>query len=669
MTLSPNHDEQAYQLFIQETLECLEKIEQILLNLQQDFSVPKIRELVRAAHTIKGGAAQVNLTDIQTLADRLEKIFRSLSQEKFETDWELLELLMQAYELLRLSLLNQIHGDNHNGSDNLTKAEPVFTQLEAKLQQNLIIENDISTTTLLGDDVKELIFNTEIAEALEYLENVLANSSAEELLPQLQKHIAIFLDVGELLEMSEFVAIAKTTLASLKASPQAAEKIGQLALAGFRAATEKCLQENYSSDTPAEQFLAVDSRINEEPTNSSLEDIFAEFVSSQDANILPENGSMPVTSMAAPSPVQPPEAVRENRAKLIELPEFSAVIATENPTDTELANLLPDRKLKLKTSKLMVWQADLTILVLPYNRIEDNLSADSERIIYSNQQRFLYWRGQMIRVYQLSELLSYNYPLSQTHPSQVSRGIFSEKNRIVSRLVIREGELLFALESPIDRLVTESELAIEPFGSALAAPQYIYGCTILADELALPTIDLIALVYQFFDHSNQPSTPTQLLDAPETETIASTVAHTTSSSNVTDKVPTVLIVDDSLSWRHSLSVTLQKAGYQVLQAQDGREGIEQLQQNSTIQLVISDVEMPRLNGFGFLSYCRKDPLLSKVPVILLSTCNSKQHLQLAKYLGATAYFTKPYQELEFLASIQTILSSRVSVSGGERGRE
>ena len=524
MTLISNSDEQVDQTFIQEALECLEHIEQLLPNLKQNSSVPELEELVRAAHTIKGGAVQLSLTDIQTLAHRLEKIFRfrSLSQEKFETDWELLDLLLQAYKFLQLSL------------------------------------------------------QTEIAEAPKHLE------------------------------------------------------------------------------------LEVDSGIEEELTSSSIEEIFTDLVPSRDLSVLPQNRLMPVTSMAAPSPVQPPEMVRKPLSEEIELPQLSASIPRENPTDKKLANLPPHRELRLKTSKLMVWQADLTILVLPYDKIEDNLSADSDQIIYSNQQRFLSWRGQMIRVYQLSELLSYNYPLSQTNPSQVSRGAFSQKNRVVSRLVIREGQFLFALESPIDRLVTESELTIQPLGSALASPKYIYGCMILANELALPAIDLAALLHQFFGNSNQSSTATQLLDAPETETIPRTVANTTSSSNVTDRVPTVLVVDNSLSWRHSLSVNLQKAGYQVLQAQDGREGIEQLQQNSTIQLVISEIEMPNLNGFGFLSYCRKDPLLSKVPVILLSTCSSKQHLQLAKYLGATAYFTKPYKELEFLESIQTILSSGLS---------
>lgn len=114
-------------------------------------------------------------------------------------------------------------------------------------------------------------------------------------------------------------------------------------------------------------------------------------------------------------------------------------------------------------------------------------------------------------------------------------------------------------------------------------------------------------------------------------------------------------MDDSITVRQTLVLTLQKADYRVLQARDGREAVTQLQQNPHIQLVISDVEMPNMNGFEFLSHRRQDPQLSKIPVVMLTSRSSEKHQRLAIHLGAKHYFTKPYIEQEFLAAVKDIL--------------
>ncbi|MGL4619253.1 MAG: response regulator, partial [Chroococcidiopsis sp.] len=136
---------------------------------------------------------------------------------------------------------------------------------------------------------------------------------------------------------------------------------------------------------------------------------------------------------------------------------------------------------------------------------------------------------------------------------------------------------------------------------------------------------------------------------------------TPSAPPVKTVTPTVLVVDDSITVRQTLALTLQKADYRVLQARDGREAINQLQQNlHIIQLVISDVEMPNMNGFEFLSHRRQDPQLSKIPVVMLTSRSSEKHQQLAKHLGAKHYFTKPYIEQEFLAAVKELLAEGVA---------
>jgi chemotaxis family two-component system sensor histidine kinase/response regulator PixL len=104
--------------------------------------------------------------------------------------------------------------------------------------------------------------------------------------------------------------------------------------------------------------------------------------------------------------------------------------------------------------------------------------------------------------------------------------------------------------------------------------------------------------------------------------------------------------------RQSLTSTLQKAGYQVLQATDGLEALDQLQRHTgTLLGVICDVEMPRMNGFEFLNQCRQHPTLSQVPVVILTSRSSDKYRHIAFELGADGYLTKPYSEQELLTTL------------------
>ncbi|MFM6136380.1 MAG: response regulator, partial [Sphaerospermopsis kisseleviana] len=119
----------------------------------------------------------------------------------------------------------------------------------------------------------------------------------------------------------------------------------------------------------------------------------------------------------------------------------------------------------------------------------------------------------------------------------------------------------------------------------------------------------------------------------------------------------VLIIDDAISVRQTLALTLQKYGYQVVSAQNGVEALEQLERHSEIEVIISDLEMPRMNGFELLSHIRQHPEWSQKPVMILTSRSSEKHRQLAQELGATAYFTKPYLEHELLSTVESLANS------------
>lgn len=123
---------------------------------------------------------------------------------------------------------------------------------------------------------------------------------------------------------------------------------------------------------------------------------------------------------------------------------------------------------------------------------------------------------------------------------------------------------------------------------------------------------------------------------------------------------TLLIVDDSLSIRNIVSKVVSKAGYSVITAKDGMEGLEAIRTTgaANIKGIILDVEMPRMTGYEMLAELRGDATISDVPVMMLTSRAGEKHKQRAIELGADGYVAKPYREEEFINLIKTVTSKR-----------
>jgi chemosensory pili system protein ChpA (sensor histidine kinase/response regulator) len=107
----------------------------------------------------------------------------------------------------------------------------------------------------------------------------------------------------------------------------------------------------------------------------------------------------------------------------------------------------------------------------------------------------------------------------------------------------------------------------------------------------------------------------------------------------------VLIVDDSLSMRHVLSTAIKKAGWIPVPARDGLEALEIVHRGPRRpDLVLLDIEMPRMDGYEFLSTIRSQKANADLPVVMLTSRGSDKHRDKATALGATDYMVKPFQE-------------------------
>ncbi|MFZ4166055.1 response regulator [Brevundimonas sp. NPDC058933] len=116
---------------------------------------------------------------------------------------------------------------------------------------------------------------------------------------------------------------------------------------------------------------------------------------------------------------------------------------------------------------------------------------------------------------------------------------------------------------------------------------------------------------------------------------------------------TVLTVDDSRTMRDMLMLALKDAGYRVVQAEDGIHGLEVLQAERP-DIVITDINMPRMDGFGFIEGMRADPNHKATPVLVLTTESDAAKKQRARDAGATGWIVKPFDPAKLVDAVRRV---------------
>lgn len=119
---------------------------------------------------------------------------------------------------------------------------------------------------------------------------------------------------------------------------------------------------------------------------------------------------------------------------------------------------------------------------------------------------------------------------------------------------------------------------------------------------------------------------------------------------------TILSVDDSASVRQMVQLTLQGAGYQVIQASDGAEGLAKAQA-TRVDMIVTDLNMPNMNGLSLIQELRKLPAYRGVPIVFLTTESDPDTKQKAKAAGATGWITKPFQQDQLVAVVKKVLGA------------
>jgi two-component system chemotaxis response regulator CheY len=117
---------------------------------------------------------------------------------------------------------------------------------------------------------------------------------------------------------------------------------------------------------------------------------------------------------------------------------------------------------------------------------------------------------------------------------------------------------------------------------------------------------------------------------------------------------TILTVDDSRTMRNMLMLALSNAGHTVVQAEDGMHGVEMLAKTPGVDVIITDINMPRMDGYAFIDHVRRDPTARATPILVLTTESEPAKRQRARDAGATGWIVKPFDSEKLVAAVRKV---------------
>ncbi|OIQ99799.1 chemotaxis protein CheA [mine drainage metagenome] len=275
--------------------------------------------------------------------------------------------------------------------------------------------------------------------------------------------------------------------------------------------------------------------------------------------------------------------------------------------------------LTLAVTQTLMVRVGQSVYALPSTMVENAQQLKPAALEASYKQQYIDWQGARYPLYFLARLLGDD-----------EAEIVSQPHNPV--LLLRSGENRIAVH--VDELLGNQEAVVKNIGPQLARLPGIAGATVAGNGKVILIINPIAF----------------------TQRIAVTRKIAKEAKPAVHSLPTIMIVDDSLTVRKITSRLLARSGYQVLTAKDGVDALEQLV-DVLPDVMLLDVEMPRMDGFELTKRLRQDARTQDLPIIMITSRTADKHHRYAMELGVNEYMGKPYQEEELLENIARFVAA------------
>jgi chemosensory pili system protein ChpA (sensor histidine kinase/response regulator) len=207
-------------------------------------------------------------------------------------------------------------------------------------------------------------------------------------------------------------------------------------------------------------------------------------------------------------------------------------------------------------------------------------------------------------------------------------------------LLARSGDLRAAI--CVDQVLGSREIVVKPVGPQVSSVTGIFGATIMGDGSVVVILDVAPLARRF--------------NAIAAEAIAEDRPVAPAAAPLAErKVPFVMVVDDSITMRKVTGRVLERHNFEVGTAKDGIDAIEKMAERVP-DLMLLDIEMPRMDGYELAQTMRGDPRMRDVPIIMITSRTGDKHRQRAFEIGVNRYLGKPYQEPELIRHVFELLA-------------
>ncbi len=230
---------------------------------------------------------------------------------------------------------------------------------------------------------------------------------------------------------------------------------------------------------------------------------------------------------------------------------------------------------------------------------------------------------------------------------QSSTRSFEDQGKSLTVIVFRSAARRIAVH--VDEVLGNQEVVVKNLGPQLARLPGLAGMSILASGAVVLIYNPVALSTVYGDLARSFSA-----DSAQPEVLEA-AGNGASAPSAPARIPLVLVVDDSITVRRVTQRLLQREGYRVTLAADGLQALEKLQDERPV-IVLSDIEMPRMDGFDLARNIRADAKLKDLPIVMITSRIANKHREHAEQLGVNHYLGKPYSEEELLALVRRYAS-------------
>jgi chemosensory pili system protein ChpA (sensor histidine kinase/response regulator) len=255
------------------------------------------------------------------------------------------------------------------------------------------------------------------------------------------------------------------------------------------------------------------------------------------------------------------------------------------------------------------------------------------------------------RLRQLNPVFSYageDYSIHELNTLLGSSEYRASDDAQLPLLLTKSGDQKGAVR--VDAVMGSREVVVKSAGPQISSVPGIFGATIMGDGSVVLILDLTPLIRKSVALRTETNVESNLGAAQSPSQSEITIEKTV----VQNRQPLIMVVDDSITMRKVTSRVLERNDMEVITAKDGLDALEKLQ-DKLPDLVLLDIEMPRMDGYELATYMRGDQRMKSVPIIMITSRTGEKHRQRAFEIGVERYLGKPYQEIDLLKNVEEVL--------------